>query len=201
MEEVLLLKKRLKRTVIFVFTIVIFCIITLILMNKYVLQKEYYSASDFKIKTIYSKIDYNKNGIDDYSDILLGARKNLNKSVPEEEFVINSFKYAGYNIKKMVVLDWYDNDLDTLENFKKYLGRNTKKLTNNINKIKEFQPGDILLFDDKFGIISDKRNKKGYPFVIYKKVAIVEEDILGDITIVKHYRFDTSLIKDEILAK
>ena len=200
MEEVLLLKKRLKRTVIFVFTIVIFCIITLILMNKYVLQKEYYTAGDFKIKTIYSKIDYNKNGIDDYSDILLGARKNLNKSVSEEEFVVYSFKYAGYNIKKMVVLDWYENELDTLDNFKKYLNRNTKKLTNNINKIKEFQPGDILLFDDKYGIISDKRNKKGYPFVIYKKVAIVEEDILGDITIDKHYRFDTSLIKDEILA-
>lgn len=200
MEEILLLKRKLKRTVIFVFTIVIFCIITLILMHKYVLQKEYYKATDFKIKTIYSKIDYNKNGIDDYSDILLGARKNLDKAVPEDEFVIEAFKYAGYNIKKMIILDWYEEDLDTLDNFKKYLNRNAKRLTKNVNKIKEFQPGDIILFDEKIGIISDKRNKKGYPFVIYKDVAIVEKDILGDTTINYHYRFDTSLIKDEILA-
>ena len=34
-----------------------------------------YTAEDFGIDTIYSCIDFNGNGIDDYTDILLGARK------------------------------------------------------------------------------------------------------------------------------
>lgn len=37
--------------------------------------KPYYYAEDFNIKTIKSSIDANNNGIDDYMDILLGARE------------------------------------------------------------------------------------------------------------------------------
>ena len=35
---------------------------------------KYYNANDFKIKTIYSKTDFDKDLIDDYTDFVLGAR-------------------------------------------------------------------------------------------------------------------------------
>lgn len=37
-------------------------------------QKEY-SAEDFDIEQIKSSVDFNDNGVDDYTDIMLGARK------------------------------------------------------------------------------------------------------------------------------
>ncbi len=202
MEEVLLLKRRLKTTLVVIFSILIFCIIILIVMNKFVLHKSYYKASDFKIKNIYSKVDFNKNGIDDYSDILLGAKKSINKNITEEEFIINAFKYAGYDINKMIKKDTiYNEEKDTLSNIKEYLKKNVKRVTKNINKIEEFQQGDILIFNNKIGIISDKRNKYGNPFLVYHDNKVIEKDILRDIDITYHYRFDSSLIKDELLTK
>ena len=42
-------------------------------------------------------------------------------------------------------------------------------LTVDINEISEWQPGDIVIFEDDkhIGIISDKRNKDGQPYVIH----------------------------------
>ena len=34
-----------------------------------------FTAGDFGITTVYSQVDFNENGVDDYTDILLGARK------------------------------------------------------------------------------------------------------------------------------
>jgi hypothetical protein len=38
------------------------------------LPRRAYTAGDFNIATVYSEVDYNDNGIDDYTDILLGAK-------------------------------------------------------------------------------------------------------------------------------
>ena len=111
MENVEILKRRLRGSVILIFIIIIFCIMVLILLNKMVLVKEYYKASDFNIKTVYSKVDYNKNGIDDYSDFLLGAKKIKGKNSSYEELMIKVFQYAGYNLDKMV--DNYFKDSKT----------------------------------------------------------------------------------------
>lgn len=78
-----------------------------------------YTARDFGIETIKSPMDYNANGVDDYTDILLGARKDAEnkpryKSVyyaggypPENEGVCTdviwrAFQNAGYSLKDMV---------------------------------------------------------------------------------------------------
>lgn len=83
------------------------------------IPKKAYTAEDFGIKTIKSENDYNKNGIDDYTDILLGARKDAEnkpkyKSAyyeggypPDNEGVCTdliwrAFKNAGYSLKDMV---------------------------------------------------------------------------------------------------
>lgn len=68
-----------KKTRILIITIVIIvviAIITLLLLNYFsIIPKKYYTAEDFGIETIKSSIDCDNDGIDDYTDIMLGARQ------------------------------------------------------------------------------------------------------------------------------
>lgn len=100
--------------------IIVFTIGILMLMNQLnLVPKEYYKASDFKIKTIYSDTDYDKDKIDDYTELVLGARKDAennpkyiskyydNAYPPDDEGVCTdviwrAFKEAGYSLKDMV---------------------------------------------------------------------------------------------------
>ena len=67
-----------------------------------------------------------------------------------------------------------------------------KMCTSDINEIEEWQGGDIVVFKKHIGIISDKRNKSGIPFVIHHANPYqirYEEDILeGRNDIIGHYR-------------
>jgi len=82
-------------------------------------SKAYFTAEDFGIKTVKSTNDQNGNGIDDYTDIMLGARADAEKSPayrsayyqggypPDNEGVCTdviwrAFRNAGYNLKDMV---------------------------------------------------------------------------------------------------
>jgi len=81
-----------------------------------------YTAEDFGIDTIYSSIDFNENGTDDYTDILLGARKDAeNRPAYDDSYyaggyppdnigvctdvVWRAFKNAGYSLRDMVNKD------------------------------------------------------------------------------------------------
>lgn len=83
------------------------------------IPKKAYEAADFGIKTIKSSKDYNKNGVDDFSDIVLGARmeaknKPKYKSAYYEggyppttegvctDVIWRAFENAGYSLKDMV---------------------------------------------------------------------------------------------------
>lgn len=85
-------------------------------------KEDYYTAQDFGFINIKSKYDYNENGIDDYTDILLGAKKyaELNPKYiskyyaggypPETEGVCTdtiwwSLMNAGYYLKDMMSYD------------------------------------------------------------------------------------------------
>ena len=91
-------------------------------------------------------------------------------------------------------IDVIDKNIDfrRVQNLKVYLDNNAIVLTNDINKIKEWQGGDIVVFKNHIGIVSDKRNKKGIPFIIHHAnpyQRYYEEDILeyrNDI--IGHYR-------------
>ena len=82
----------------------------------------YYLASDFGINVIKSEFDFDSDGVDDYSDILLGAQKerDINPSYvnkyydggypPDNEGVCTdtiwrSLTEAGYNLKGMMSYD------------------------------------------------------------------------------------------------
>ena len=116
--------KNIVKTFGFISFIIIFTIIVMLLMNKYQLvPKDYYKASDFKIKTIYGSVDYDKDNIDDYTDFVLGARKDAENNPkyvskyydtsypPDNEGVCTdtiwrAFKNAGYSLRVMI-----DNDI------------------------------------------------------------------------------------------
>ena len=199
---------------IFIILIVIFIIIYFVILGYFVYQnnKITYTAEDFGIKTVVSKTDYDNDAIDDYADILQGAKieaenKPKYKSAyyaggypPDNEGVCTdviwrALKNAGYILKDMVDKDIKENtnkyprvagkpdpniDFRRVPNLKVYFERNHIVLTIDLNKIEQWQPGDIVVFGSKhIGIISDKRNKKGIPYLIHNGgQPIREEDFL-----------------------
>ena len=88
-------------------------------------------------------------------------------------------------------------------NLKIFFNRHAISLTIDINETDKWQPGDIVIFENKhIGIISDKRNMKGVPFVLHNNGQLNrEEDFLNKMKITAHYRFDASKINEEYLIK
>ncbi len=195
--------------IVIVFTLFVLVTTTLLMYHKY---KKVYYTDDFDIETLKSQTDYDNDGIDDYTDILQGAKidaknKPKYKSAyyaggypPENEGVCTdviwrALKNAGYLLKDMVDEDIKNNikeyprvagkqdcniDFRRVPNLKVYFERNQIVLTTDLTKIEEWQPGDIVVFGTShIGIISDKRNKKGVPYLLHNGGQPVrEEDIL-----------------------
>ena len=105
--------------------------------------------------------------------------------------LVNEHIKSNINLYDIDVID-KNIDFRRVQNLKVYLDNNAIVLTNDINKIKEWQGGDIVVFKNHIGIVSDKRNKKGIPFIIHHAnpyQRYYEEDILeyrNDI--IGHYR-------------
>lgn len=163
------------------------------------IPKKYYTATDFNITVIQSTVDYDNDGIDDYTDILEGAKKEAHnhpkyKSAyydggypPNDEGVCTdviwrSLKNAGYNLKDLVDTnirnnrDLYFNivepdpniDFRRVKNLKVYFANEAITLTNDPYMIEDWMPGDIVIFgSEHIGIISDKRNANGIPYLIH----------------------------------
>jgi hypothetical protein len=89
-------------------------------------KREYYVNSDFNIKTLVSKNDKDSDGIDDYRDIMLGAREYVLSSPKYEsgyydggyppegvgvctDVIWKGFKNAGYDLKKLIDEDIWEN--------------------------------------------------------------------------------------------
>lgn len=192
--------KVIRKILIIIWTIILLSIIVVVGYIFYQKNKKVYYAKDFGISVIKSEKDYNNNGIDDYTDILLGAKEEAKRAPiyknayyaggypPENEGVCTdviwrAFKNAGYNLKDMVDEDIKNNvekyprvsgkpdpniDFRRVPNLKVYFERNAITLTTDLSKIEEWQPGDIVVFGTShIGIISDKRNKKGIPYLIH----------------------------------
>lgn len=198
----------------FLVIVVVFITFTISITGLLIYQKNknVYYAKDFDIKTVISKTDYDNDGIDDYTDILQGAKieaenKPTYKSAyysggypPDNEGVCTdviwrALKNAGYSLKDMVDEDIKNNvdkyprvdgkpdsniDFRRVPNLKVYFERNQINLTTDLSKIEEWQPGDIVVFGSShIGIISDKRNKKGIPYLLHNGgQPLREEDIL-----------------------
>jgi len=228
------MKKVINKILLFlllIFLIMIFAVTKYYFYPKY--KKAYY-AEDFGIKIIKSENDTNNNGIDDYTDILDGAKKEAKmkpkyKSTyyaggypPDTEGVCTdtiwrAFKNAGIMLKDLVDKDIEENielyprvagkkdkniDFRRVKNLKVFFERFAINLTKNPYDIEEWMPGDIVIFEEShIAIISDKRNKKGIPYIIHNAgQPLREEDALlywhKKSPITGHFRFDYELYKE-----
>ena len=215
------MKKKVFYTLVIIFGILILSIIYILYQFNYIPHKKY-SNEDFDIKTYISQVDKDGDGIDDQTDILNNVKNYISTNpkykskyyangYPDDRYgvctdvVAFGLKDAGYDLMQLVNEDIKNNqqeynienidkniDFRRVNNLKIYFARNTVSLTTDISKIEEWQGGDIVIFNKHIGIVSDKRNKNGIPFIIHHANQFqkyYEEDILelrNDI--VGHYR-------------
>lgn len=118
-------KKNPRRILLLIVTLMflIVIIISVYRLNYWnLVPKKFYSADHFHIETIQSKSDYDNDGIDDFTDIMLGARnyvesKPTYKSAYYEggyppsgegvctDVIWEAFQNAGYSLKDLVDAD------------------------------------------------------------------------------------------------
>lgn len=187
-----------------------------------VIPHKKYNNSDFGIDTYISSIDVDNDSIDDQTDILNNVRKYIETEpeykskyyaggYPDDGYgvctdvVINGLKGAGYDLMELVNthiennrdmydIDKIDKNIDfrRVQNLNVYFKSTAISLTTDVTDIKEWQGGDIVIFDKHIGIVSDKRNKNGVSFLIHHANPYqvhFEEDVLEDRNdIVGHYR-------------
>lgn len=199
-------------------------IITGILYKLNVIPHKYYYNSDFGIATYKSQVDKDEDGIDDQHDILYGVRDYIDdkpkyKSVyyaggyPTDEYgvctdvVAQGFLHAGYDLRQLVNADILahpeDYEIDKpdinidfrrVRNLYVYFQHTAVSLTTDITKIEEWQGGDVIVFKNHIGIVSDRRNYKGIPFIIHhgsEHQVGYEQDILeGREDIIGHFRIN-----------
>lgn len=215
------MKKKIFMSIKILVLLVLIVLVYLLYRFNYIPHKKY-SNEDFKINTYISSIDKDNDGIDDQTDILDGVKKYIatkpkykskyySNGYPDDKYgvctdvVAYGLLNAGYDLKELLAEDILINqdsyDIDApdknidfrrVKNLKVYFDNNALSLTTDIYDIKEWQGGDIVVFNNHIGIVSENRNKDGVSFIIHHAnpyQRYYEEDILeyfGDI--IGHYR-------------
>ncbi len=111
---------------------------------------------------------------------------------------------AGYDLMELMAEDMalyparYDADAgDNMIAFRRvrnqipYFEAHAVKLTCDSGEIDQWQGGDIVFFEGHVGIVSDRRNRKGIPYIIHHgspDQRFYEEDILEKNEVIGHYR-------------
>lgn len=181
-----------------------------------------YSNEDFGIVPYVSGVDKDGDGVDDQTDILRSVRAYLDTKpryksqyyatgYPDDEFgvctdvVAFGLLGAGYDLMALVdedvrahreqyAIEDVDRNIDfrRVESLMIYFKNTAIALTTDISDIEQWQGGDIVIFKNHIGIVSDKRNSRGIPFVLHNSNPVqryYEEDILARRDdLVAHYR-------------
>ena len=201
-----------------ILVLTLFLIIKVIEKNKIEYNNEY-----FNIEKYVSNVDKDNDGIDDQTDILESARAYIKtKPIYKSEYYATGYpngEYgvctdvvafgmlnSGYDLMELVNQDIVENkelynieaidkniDFRRVKNLQVYFKRHAISLTTDLSQIEEWQGGDIVVFKTHIGIVSDKRNSKGIPYLIHNNSVLLrdyEEDILELLSdeIVGHYR-------------
>lgn len=227
-------KRKLVLPVIIILAVALLITAALCIASYYdLLPQKTYTAEDFGIEALRSSTDFNDNGVDDYTDILLGARADAENhptyngdyydgGYPPDhigvctDVVWRAFKNAGYCLKEMVNNDIIarpkaysdiaqrDSNIDfrRVGNLRIFFEEYADVLTVDVTQIAQWQPGDIVIFgnDHHIGIVSDKRNRDGQPYIIHNGGQPKrEEDYLKRSEVTGHYRFDALAIPESFL--
>lgn len=216
-------KKSIKIAIFMIIFLLIVIMLNVLYRFNIILHKQY-TNNDFNIETYVSNVDKDSDGIDDQTDILNNVReyiktkpkyksKYYGTGYPDDEYgvctdvVANGLKGAGYDLMELVNEDIINHkeeyniekidkkiDFRRVKNLDIYFKNNNISLTTDLSKIEEWQGGDIIVFKNHIGIISDKRNKRGIPFLIHHANPMqvnYEEDVLESYDqddIIGHYR-------------
>lgn len=205
---------------IFIIIFLVLLFVFILYRLNYIPHKKY-SNEDFNIEIYRSNIDKDNDGIDDQTDILNNVRKYIEtkpkykskyygSGYPDDEYgvctdvVAFGLLDAGYDLMNLVNEDIKNNEFYNIEivdknidfrrvsNLKIYFDNNAISLTTNIYEIEKWQGGDIVVFKNHIGIVSDKRNRKGVSNIIHHSNSFqkyYEEDILEYRSdIIGHYR-------------
>ncbi len=196
-------------------------IIAGVLYSLNVIPHRQYTNADFLIPDYRSQVDRDGDGIDDQTDILLSAREYLSANpqyqskyyatgYPDDGYgvctdvIAQALRGAGYDLMELVDRDIrehpeaYDVDMPDrnidfrrVKNLQAYFDRHAQPLSTSLYDIYEWQGGDIVIFPDHIGLVSDKRNRDGIPFLIHHYSPFqftYEEDVLPRYQILAHYR-------------
>ena len=181
------------------------------------------SSSSMGYPQYISEKDADGDGIDDQTDLLRSARAYLStgprykskyyeSGYPDDGYGVCTdvlafaMKGAGYDLMTLVNEDILshreDYDIDhpdinidfrRVRNLRVYFKRNAISLTTDPKDTREWQGGDIVMFKEHVGIVSDMRNERGVPYVIHLRSGVqlkYEEDILESSTVTDHFRLN-----------
>ena len=209
------------KTVIIILLLTILISTTYALYVYNYLPHRKYTNADFNIETYKSSVDLDNDGIDDQTDILNNVRtyiatkpkyksKYYNTGYPNDNYgvctdvVVFGLKAAGYDLQELVDQDIRENrsryniktvdkniDFRRVRNLKIYFDNYAISLSTSLDDISDWQGGDIVIFPSHIGIVSDKRNKDGIPFLIHHAnpyQRYYEEDVLKMYKIEGYYR-------------
>ena len=124
--------------------IIILMVIGAVLNYFGIFQLRKYTSSEFGIIDAKGEVDFNNNGIDDYTDFLNGAKMDAkNKPKYKSEYyaggyppdnigvcsdvIWRAFKHAGYSLKDMIDKDIVNNLDEVIAEFDKIIGLNRLK--------------------------------------------------------------------------
>ena len=175
-----------------------------------------------EIPQLVSPLDADGDGVDDQTDILLGALEYVSTQPKYEsryyaggypddgygvctDVVAFACKGAGFDLMELVTADIAAApdaycieqpdpaiDFRRVRNLRVFFPRNAATLTNDLSAIEEWQGGDIVVFEDHIGVVSNRRNERGVPYVIHHDgifQTAYEQDILESRSdLVGHYR-------------
>ena len=184
-----------------------------------------YTAQQLGISEIKSSCDADGDGLDDYTDLMLGARayiatephyksKYYAGGYPDDGYGVctdviwQAFMAAGYDLRSLIDADIAeapeaypfiptpDSNIDfrrvrTLDTF---FRRHSQILPNDFSDPAAWQAGDVVVFGncDHVGICSDRRNRKGIPFLIHHGNPVedaVERNQMGFYSVTGHFRW------------
>lgn len=134
------------------------------------------------------------------------------------DVVWRAFREAGYSLKEMVSKDIAarpqaygieksDPNIDfrRVPNLEIFFKKYGQSLTTDIAKIHEWQPGDIVVFGrgKHIGIVSDRRDKTGKPYIIHNGGQPVREENYFKRKPIPtgHYRFKPQSVPTGILTE
>lgn len=184
-----------KKIAIYVVTIVI--IISTFAYRHYQNPSIKRPTGKYQVKQYHSNNDQDNDGIDDQVDILENAleyistkpkyqSKYYSTGYSDDEYgvctdvVAHALKNAGYDLMTLIqediqnhpsdyAIDQPDINIDfrRVRNLKVYFNHTAQILTTDVKDIEDWQGGDIIVFRNHIGIVSDRRNERGVPYVIH----------------------------------